>query len=193
MTAATQFGFYIDTDRCVGCHACELACASTHGLEPGLRWRKVLDVWDGSFPEVSRRSFSISCMQCEKPSCLDGCPEKAIAKRAEDGIVIVDPGKCTGCRTCGTACPFGVPRYGRSGIMRKCSMCIEIAVPGSEPPCAATCPGEALKFGTMEILAASSLARSGKRLSAAAAPCQFVSGRLSGSDILRALEKERAG
>jgi len=188
MKTATQFGFYIYTDRCVGCHACELACKTQNGLEPAVRWRKVLDVWGGKFPRVTRRSFSISCLHCEKPSCRDACPENAISKRAEDGIVIVDPGKCSGCRTCGAACPFHVPQYGRTGIMQKCNMCLGKTIPGGEPACAATCPGEALKFGTIESLAARSFAKAGGRLLASTAPCLFVSGGLSGSDILKTLE-----
>jgi anaerobic dimethyl sulfoxide reductase subunit B (iron-sulfur subunit) len=192
MTTAAQYGFYIDTDRCVGCHACELACKSWNGLEPAVRWRRVLDAWHGDFPEVSRRSFSISCMHCEKPSCRDACPEKAISKRSEDGIVIVDPARCSGCRTCASACPFFIPQYGRNGIMQKCNLCQEKLIRGDAPSCVATCPGEALKFGTIESLAAHSLARSGKRRLASTVPCQFVSGRLSGSDILKTLEKEEA-
>jgi anaerobic dimethyl sulfoxide reductase subunit B (iron-sulfur subunit) len=192
MTTAAQFGFYIDTDRCVGCHACELACKSWNGLEPAVRWRKVLDAWDGSFPAIARRSFSISCMHCEKPACRDACPEKAISKRTEDGIVVVDQDKCSGCRTCSTACPFDVPQYGRTGIMQKCNLCLEKATTGGEPSCVATCPGEALKFGTMESLTAISMAKSGIRFPASTAPCQFVSGRLSCNDILKTLEKEWA-
>ncbi len=191
MTTNAQFGFYIDTDRCVGCHACELACKSFNGLEPSVRWRKVLDVWGGRFPKVTRRFFSISCMHCEKPSCREACPEHAISKRAEDGIVVVDPGKCSGCRTCSTACPFHIPQYGTTGVMQKCTLCLEKVIREEEPCCVATCPGEALRLGTTEDLSAGSGAKSGRRFAASTAPCLFVSGKLTGSDILRTLEKER--
>ena len=64
---AKQYGFYIDTDRCVQCHACEVACKSWNGIEPGIRWRRVLDVWQGQFPKVTNQTISYSCMHCEKP------------------------------------------------------------------------------------------------------------------------------
>jgi anaerobic dimethyl sulfoxide reductase subunit B (iron-sulfur subunit) len=188
-----QYGFYIDTDRCIQCYACELACKSWNGVEPGIRWRKVIDVWHGRFPEVSNRTVSFSCAHCEEPACRDACPEKAISKRMEDGIVVVDPHKCVGCRTCEVACPFRIPQYGRNGIMQKCDMCRERLSQGREPSCVATCPGEALQFGTMESLVERSSLKSGERLSASTVPCLIVSGRLPGATILKMLDGKQSG
>lgn len=184
---AKQLGFYIDTDRCVQCHACEVACKSWNGLELGIQWRRVADIWEGQFPDVSNRTISYSCMHCAKPACASVCPEKAISKRAEDGIVVVDPGKCIGCRACLKACPFHVPQYGRNGVMQKCNLCLERVEQGKPPSCVATCPGEALKFGALEDLKKMAAPKKWETLSAPTAPAFWISGRMSGADFLRLL------
>lgn len=187
-----QYGFYLNTDRCIQCHACELACKSWNGLEPGIRWRWIVDFWDGQFPDATNLSASFSCAHCEKPSCMDACPEKAISKRMEDGIVVVNSEKCTGCRTCESACPFRVPQYGASGTMQKCDMCPERLSRSRDPVCVATCPGEALQFGTMESLIRKTAAVSGERLNASTVPSLILSGRFKGSTILKILNDKRS-
>ena len=186
-----QYGFYLNTDRCVQCHACEVACKSWNGIEPGIHWRKVTDLWIGQFPDVANLTISFACAHCEKPACADACPEKAISKRMEDGIVVVDPNKCVGCRTCKAACPFQIPQYGRTGVMQKCHFCLERISQGREPSCVATCPGEALQFGTMESLVERSSRKAGERLPASTIPCLIVSGRLKGAAILKMFKKDK--
>ncbi len=180
---AKQYGFYIHTDRCIQCHSCEVACKSWNEIELGIRWRRVVDFWSGEFPEAANQTISLSCMHCEKPACLAICPEDAISKRAEDGIVVVNPEKCVGCRSCSTACPFAVPQYGRTGTMQKCNMCLNRLQQGKRPSCVLTCPGEALKFGTVEDLTRMAAAKSGKRLVAETAPPFFISGKLTAANI----------
>ncbi|MEJ2109385.1 MAG: 4Fe-4S dicluster domain-containing protein [Acidobacteriota bacterium] len=184
-----QYGFYLNTDRCIQCHACELACKSWNGLSPGIQWRKVMDIWQGRFPDVTDRTVSFSCAHCEKPSCLDACPERAISKDPDNGIVSVDPGKCSGCKTCLTACPFRVPQYGEDGIMQKCDMCLERLNQGKGPSCVSTCPGEALQFGTIEDLLEKLQYGSGERLAGPTLPCLFISGKLTGALILEMLRQ----
>jgi len=180
-----QYGFYMRADRCVQCHACELACKSNNEIEQGLRWREVMDEWFGQFPDISNRSFSFACAHCERPACVEACPEGALSKRKEDGIVVVDPEKCIGCRDCGSACPFRVPRYGKSGLMQKCDLCLERLQQGREPACVETCPGEALKFGVMEDLIEESARNSAFRLSASTVPCVLVAGDWTNETVMK--------
>ena len=187
---AKQYGFYVNTDRCVQCHACEVACKSWNGIELGVKWRKVLDVWSGQFPNVANRTISYSCMHCSKPRCIEICPQKAIAKRADDGIVVVDQGKCIGCKSCFKACPFHIPQYGKSGRMQKCDMCLERLSQGKQPACVATCPGEALKFHEIGNLSGRSDSNCGERLSASTNPAFFISGKMTGSVFLAQLKVE---
>lgn len=148
-----QYGFIIDTERCVDCRACVTACKAANQLELGVTWRRVTTVWKGTYPEVSFTSTSMSCNHCEKPACLDVCPASAISKRNEDGVVVVDRAKCIACGACGEACPFGAPKYGKDGLMQKCNLCLERTLVGKEPVCVTTCSANALTFGSMDELA----------------------------------------
>ncbi len=144
-----QYGFYYDAGRCIQCRTCELACKSAHDTEPGVKWRRVTETWSGNYPNITRTFFSLACMHCENPACIEACPTGAISKRAEDGIVVVDSVKCNGCRECLAACPFGVPQFGADGIMQKCDFCTGI---NKEPVCAESCPAEALFAGSLDDL-----------------------------------------
>jgi anaerobic dimethyl sulfoxide reductase subunit B (iron-sulfur subunit) len=181
---ARQYGFFINTDRCIQCHACEVACKSWHGIEAGIRWRRVVDFWQGQFPAVANQTISFSCMHCEKPACADICPEGAVSKRAQDGIVVVDQSRCSGCRSCETACPYHVPQYGRDGTMQKCHMCLDRLEQNKQPSCVITCPGEALKFGPIEEFAEMPGTKAPARLEGETIPSFFVSGRLTGATFL---------
>ena len=168
---ATQYGFYFDADRCINCHTCEVACKSLHKIEPGVHWRKTVEIWSGEFPEVSRTFVSLSCLHCAKPACAKACPAKAIIKREEDGIVIVDREKCTGCGICCDACPYGVPQFGIDMIMQKCDFCIGS---GNGPACTAPCPANALFYGTMEELARMAEEAGAKILTGETSPSLFI-------------------
>ena len=154
-----QFGFYLNLDRCVQCHACEVACKAHNKVEIGIKWRHVVGMWAGHYPDLVHRTISFSCMHCGKPSCVEACPTEAITKRTENGIVVVDGDKCSGCEACAEACPFGVPQFGQDGIMQKCDMCVDRLAQGKQPPCVETCPSEALHFGTLEELSRLALAQ----------------------------------
>jgi molybdopterin-containing oxidoreductase family iron-sulfur binding subunit len=96
----------IDTRKCVGCHACTVACIAENKLPPGVVYRPVITEQQGKYPRQITRFFPRPCMQCDNPSCVSVCPVRATWKRP-DGVVIVDYDKCIGCRYCLTACPYG--------------------------------------------------------------------------------------
>ncbi len=96
----------IDTRKCVGCHACTVACIAENKLPPGVVYRPVITEQQGKYPRQVTRFFPRPCMQCDNPSCVSVCPVRATWKRP-DGVVIVDYDKCIGCRYCLTACPYG--------------------------------------------------------------------------------------
>lgn len=95
----------IDLRKCIGCHACTIACVAENKLPPGVVYRPVLEEEYGTYPNVGRRFTPRPCMQCENPPCTPVCPTNATYVN-EDGVVVVDYDQCIGCRACLTACPY---------------------------------------------------------------------------------------
>ncbi len=98
-----------------------------------------------------KREFTLAVLHAlRQPRLRERLPlPGAIAKRPEDGIVVVDKSKCIGCHYCFMACPFGVPQYTDEG-MDKCDCCIGNGVtPGDTPHCVLACPTQALQFGEL--------------------------------------------
>ena len=146
-----QYGFYFNEKRCIKCHACEIACKLWNNVEVGPRWRTVVKVGTGKFPNVKEINVSLACMHCGNPPCRDACPVKAITKSVEDGIVAVDKDKCIGCGYCIWACPFNAPQIGNDRKMQKCHFC-EDRPKGLPRACEEVCPTMAIRTGTLAEL-----------------------------------------
>jgi DMSO reductase iron-sulfur subunit len=152
----TQYGFFIDLSRCIGCNACVIACKQWHDLEPGpVKWMRVYQWEKGAFPDIEVHTLPIMCLHCQNPVCADACPHQAIAKEEKYGAVLVDPEKCTGEHKCFEACPYGAPQYAGTtphDKMSKCNMCIDRLKQGLAPICVLSCSMRALEFGPVEEL-----------------------------------------
>lgn len=150
-----QLGFYFDQTRCTGCHTCVVACKDWHDLPPHTsNWRRVSTSEKGKFPNVDVNHLSVSCAHCARPACAAICPEEAIYKRDVDGVVLVDPEKCTGCQACEDACEYGAIQF-RSGAdskAEKCTFCVDRLEKGESPICVSACPMRALDFGDVKTL-----------------------------------------
>ena len=148
--------FYLDTQICIGCKTCVVACKDKNDLDPGVRWRRVVEYtggeWlclsDGTYrQDVFSYYISVSCNHCSEPICVEVCPTAAM-NQDENGIVSIDPAKCMGCGYCEWACPYSAPQYqAGSGQMGKCDFCRDELKAGKAPACVAACPTRALNFG----------------------------------------------
>jgi Fe-S-cluster-containing dehydrogenase component/formate-dependent nitrite reductase membrane component NrfD len=139
-----QLGFVIDHSRCIGCHACTVACKSENQVPVGSfrTWVKYTEA--GEFPAVKRSFAVLRCNQCTAAPCVTICPTGALAKRP-DGIVDVDPKACIGCKSCMHGCPYdALYIHPDKGTAEKCHFCAHRAEQGLAPACAIVCPTEAI-------------------------------------------------
>ncbi len=137
---AKQLGFIHNNQDCIGCRACEIACKDKNGLAPGPRFRRVMYIEGGKYPEVYAYKLNMSCNHCAEPACLPTCPTGAIYKRTKDGIVDIDSTLCIGCRRCEAACPYGAPQFiPEQNIVSKCNMCVDEIDAGRKPYCVMAC------------------------------------------------------
>ncbi len=91
-------------------------------------------VWHFYLPRI--------CNHCTYPACLAACPRKAIYKREEDGIVLIDQSRCRGYRDCLRACPYKKVLFNpETRISEKCIACYPLVEGGAQTQCITTCIG----------------------------------------------------
>jgi Fe-S-cluster-containing dehydrogenase component len=145
-----QYGFVIDHTRCIGCHACTVACKAENDVPVGSfrTWVKYTE--QGRFPDVRRHFAVLRCNHCTDAPCVTICPVNALEKR-DDGIVDIDRDACIGCRACMQACPYdAIYLNDRSGAVEKCHFCAHRVEEGLEPACAVVCPVTAIIAGDLD-------------------------------------------
>ena len=103
--ASIKWAMVIDLAKCVGCHACTVACVAENKLPPGVVYRPVTEEEIGTYPNVRRRFVPRPCLQCQNPPCVKVCPVQATYKDAQ-GVTVMDYDRCIGCRYCLVACPY---------------------------------------------------------------------------------------
>ncbi|NLB88245.1 MAG: 4Fe-4S dicluster domain-containing protein [Syntrophomonadaceae bacterium] len=168
----------IDIDRCVGCHACSVACKVENNLPNEIWWNRILtvggksiDTPEGTFPNLRMHFLPLNCQHCDNPACVKACPVGATYKRKEDGIVVQDYDKCIGCRYCMVACPYsGVRQFNwkkpefaievamgsadvtphQKNVVEKCTFCSHLLSKEKKPACIDACPNRARFFGNID-------------------------------------------
>lgn len=130
---------YADPLECTGCRICELMC-SIHNektINPKKARLRVTRVE----PAID---MPVACRNCAKPPCAEICPAGAI-KKLKNGLVVVNPEKCIGCKACVDACPFGaIYIHPDKHVAIKCTLC---------GYCVDHCPMQCLHIVTSETSA----------------------------------------
>src|SRR3990172_2467528 len=128
-----HLGMVIDLKRCIGCHACTVACKLENATPPGVFWTRVLEVETGKYPLAKRSFVPVLCNHCQDAPCLRACPSGATTQRESDGFVL---GELRSYYPAGFT-PFEEAGYQRhqKGTVSKCSFCKDRLEQGLLPAC----------------------------------------------------------
>ena len=144
-----NLGFLIDNRKCIGCHACSVACKSEHEVPLGVDRTWVKYVEKGVFPNNRRHFTVMRCNHCEAAPCVTICPVTALFQ-ADSGIVDFESDRCIGCKACLQACPYDALYIDpETDTAAKCNFCSDRLEVGLEPSCVAVCPEQAIVMGDL--------------------------------------------
>src|SRR3989449_1951287 len=145
-----NYGFAIDLRKCIGCHACTIACKAEHQIPIGVNRCWVKTVEKGTFPHTQRFFFPVLCNQCDEAPCVRICPTRALFRRG-DGIVDLNGDSCIGCRACMVACPYDQLFIDpNTHTAEKCNFCANRVENDLLPACVSVCPTECRIFGDLD-------------------------------------------
>lgn len=172
------WGFVVDTDRCIGCGRCVIACKLENELPLGPEYYrtwveryvvtengKILvdspnagrDGFKSEHTDLINRNLNIMksffvpklCNQCDKPPCVQVCPTGA-TYLTKDGVILYNRKICVGCKYCIVACPYGARFLDpRIKAVDKCTFCYHRITKGFPPACVEACPVGARILGDL--------------------------------------------
>ena len=170
-SAEHWWGMLVDITKCIGCGSCVRACQLENHVPDGYfrTWveRYVVQDWgfervhvdspDGGkngFPDLGgdAKSFFVPklCNHCADSPCTQVCPVGATFV-SPDGVVLVDPKYCLGCRYCVQACPYGC-RFINPGTntVDKCNLCYHRITKDLTTACCEVCPTGARQLADLK-------------------------------------------
>ncbi len=167
-----DWGYVIDTTKCIGCGACVRACKVENDVSESF-FRTWVERYEINTKEVVRvdspmgaiesfkknnygddivKAFFVPkiCNHCYNSACTQVCPVGATF-HSPDGVVLIDKKHCVGCGYCVQACPYGC-RYidHEKGTADKCTYCYHRISKGLQPACVNACPRNARIFGNLK-------------------------------------------
>ncbi|MDH3445472.1 MAG: polysulfide reductase NrfD [Deltaproteobacteria bacterium] len=145
-----RYGFLIDQNRCIGCHACTVACKEEHNIAVGVNRTWVKYIEKGHYPDTRRHFAVLRCNHCDDAPCIEICPTVALFRRP-DGIVDFDHERCIGCKSCMQACPYDALYIDPDrNTAAKCNFDASRVEMGYKPACEVVCPTQAILSGDLD-------------------------------------------
>ena len=159
----------VDTSKCTACRGCQVACKQWHGL-PAEKTKQMgtyqnpqdlsVQTWKlVRFSEGIKDNgkpywlfFSEQCRHCLEPPCADSiggyAPEGVVHDKATGAVIFTQKSKEAPFEEVREACPYKIPRKDpKTGVLAKCTMCLDRISNNKAPACVQTCPTSALVFG----------------------------------------------
>jgi protein NrfC len=148
-----HYSMVIRENFCIDCELCKEACVKTNHV-PSYGFRTTILEKRRSLQgdEFETTFMPVLCNHCNRPPCVRVCPTTATYKDEKTGIVVMNPPRCIGCKTCMTACPYNA-RYFKeeTRAVDKCDFCWEARLSKGEttPACVEACPADVRVFGNL--------------------------------------------
>lgn len=144
-----RYAMAIDTNKCVGCADCVVACQTENNVPHGYCRDWIVESVNGTYPSLDLEFRSERCNHCDNSPCVRCCPTGA-SHIAEGGIVLVNHDECIGCGACIESCPYDARYPHPDGFVDKCTFCIHRVGKGQNPACVEVCPTSCLHFGDLD-------------------------------------------
>ncbi len=130
----------VDLDVCSKCDECGMLCSYIQ--HPGNNGITTLREFG---------HFAIVCRKCDDAPCVASCPWEALELVKENNMIKRHMMRCTSCKSCSRACPFGVI-YPETIplVIARCDYCLGRLKAEESPVCLQSCDHGGIRYGEFE-------------------------------------------